>query len=96
MKYLWLAVPFLLVGCSSIKYVTMDHGHILTQDHKPVNIVGNPPMICHYANSTKTWSGYFMYLKDDGTIVLDNFGRGNIFLRENSICELKLDDSESE
>ena len=96
MKYLWLCVPLLLTGCTSIRYVTEDHGHLVTQDSKPVSIIGNPPMVCHYANSTKTWSGYFMYVKDDGTVVLDNFGRGNIELMDNPICELRLDANESE
>jgi hypothetical protein len=95
MRSLWLVAPLLLVGCSSIKYVTVDHGRIVTQDNKHVNIVGNPPMVCHYPNSTMTFSGYFIYQQDDGTIVLDDFGRGNIYLQSDPICELRLDTNES-
>lgn len=96
MKYLWFIITLLLTSCSSIKYVTIDHGQIVTQNNKAISIVGNPPMVCHYANSTKTWSGYFMYLKDDQTIVLDNFGKGNIEMADNPICELRLDSNESD
>lgn len=88
-------VSLLLTGCSNIRYVTMDHGQLITQDNRPVNIVGNPPMVCYYANSSKTFSGYFMYQDNDGLIVLDDFGHGSIYLRDNPICELRLDNNES-
>jgi|SRR5579872_1323938 len=83
-----------LVGCTSIRYVTLDHGQVVTENKKPVNIVGNPPMVCHYEDSPQTWSGYFIYAEPD-VIVLDDFGRGNIYLYDNPKCELRLDDSES-
>ena len=91
MKYLWLVIPLFFMGCSTIKFVTVEHGQIITQNHKPVNIVGNPPLTCHYENSTQVFSGYFEYQKEDGTIVLDNFGQGTIELMGNSICKLGLD-----
>lgn len=91
MKYLWLVVPLILSSCSSIRYVTVDHGQVISQDNRHLTIIGNPPMVCHYENSPQTFSGYFMYLKDDGTIVLDDFGRGNIELMDNPTCELRLD-----
>lgn len=93
MKYLWLILPLFMTGCSSIRYVTVDHGTLVTQDNRPVNIVGNPPMVCQ--TISKTYSGYFEYQDDDGTIVLDNFGRGTILLCDNPICELRLDTNES-
>lgn len=92
MKYLWLTFPLFFIGCSSIKFVTMDHGQIVTQDNKPVDIVGNPPLVCYYKNSSQTFSGYFMYQREDGTILLDNFGRGIIELSGNPICKLGLDE----
>ena len=95
MKYLWLAVPLLLSSCTSIRYVTTEHGHLITDRKEPVNIVGNPPMVCHYKGSASTYSGYFMYQKDDGTILLDDFGRGTIELPGNPICELREDTDES-
>jgi hypothetical protein len=88
MKKLLLLVPFLFIGCSSIRFVTIEHGRIVTQNNQPVNIVGNPPMICHYEDSQQTFEGYFMYQKDDETIVLDDFGRGTIQLMDNPICQL--------
>lgn len=92
MKYLWLVVPLLMTGCSSVRFVTVEHNRVVTQDHVPVNIVGNPPLACHYENSPQTFSGYFMY-EEDGMIVLDDFGRGTIYLQSNPTCELRLDTS---
>jgi hypothetical protein len=94
MKYLWLLAPLLVTGCSSVRYVTTDHGHIITQNNQRVNIVGNPPVICHTCGG-KIYSGYFEY-QDDGTIVLDDFGRGTILIRDCAVCELKLDTSNSD
>lgn len=91
MKRLLMLSSLLLFGCSSIRYVTVDHGHIIDQNHQQINIVGNPPMICHYAGRSEVYSGYFEYQDDDGTIVLDHFGKSTIFLKGSPICELKLD-----
>ena len=91
MKYLWLVVPLILTGCSSIRFVTVDKGQLVTQDNRPVSIIGNPPMVCSYDNSPQTFSGYFMYQKEDGTIVLDDFGRGTIQLMDGPVCRLGYD-----
>lgn len=90
MRYLWLVIPLALIGCSSVRFVTTDHGRLVTQDGTHVNIVGNPPMVCT-TSSGKVYSGYFEYQDDDGTIVLDDFGRGTFYLRDNPKCELRLD-----
>jgi hypothetical protein len=92
MKYLWLAVPLLLSSCTSIRYVTTDHGHLVTDAHERVNIIGNPPMDCHYDGSEEVFSGYFMYQEDNGTILLDAFGTGTIRLGGSPICELSHND----
>lgn len=91
MKYLWLLVPLSFIGCSSIKFVTMDHGRLVTQNNQPVNIIGNPPMVCNYIDSIETYSGYFIYQKEDWAIVLDNFGQGIIELQDDPICKLGYD-----
>ena len=88
MKYLWLLTPLLFIGCSSIKFVTVNHGQLVTQNNQPVDIVGSPPLRCHYDFSPQAFSGYFMYLKDGGIIVLDDFGRGTIQLMDGPICKL--------
>ena len=96
MKRLFLLSSLIgFIGCSSIRYVTVDHGHIITQNGQKVNIVGNPPMICYTIDNRK-YSGYFEYQDDDGTIVLDDFGRGTILIRTDVRCELRLDDSKGE
>lgn len=94
MRYILILMSVFLTGCSSVRYVTMDHGQLVTQSNQPVDIVGNPPMMCHYENSPKMWSGYFMYHEND-MIVLDDFGRGTIEMMDNPICELRLDSNES-
>jgi uncharacterized protein YcfL len=93
--YLFSVLALLsLVGCSSIQYVTVDHDEgFINQNNKHVTILGNPPMICHYENSPQTWSGYFIY-EENGVIVLDDFGKGNIYLYDSPKCELRLDSSE--
>lgn len=91
MKYFWFVIPLMLIGCSSVRFVTVSHGQLVTQDNRPVNIVGNPPMVCHYENSTQKFSGYFMYQKEDGTILLDDFGRGTIELLDSPVCTLGLE-----
>lgn len=89
MKYLLLSsVALLLSACSSIRFVTVEHGQLVTQNQQRVNIVGNPPMVCHYVGSVTTYSGYFMYQDDGGAILLDDFGRGTIRLLNNPICKL--------
>lgn len=90
MKYLWLLFPLSFVGCSSVKFVTVDYGRIVTKNNQFVNIVGNPPMVCHYRDSLRTYSGYYMY-KIDGAIVLDNFGRGIIQVLDSATCKLGLE-----
>jgi hypothetical protein len=92
MRYLWLAVPLLLSSCTSIRYVTVEKGHLVTDAHAPVNIIGNPPVDCSYPGSDEVFSGYFMYVEDNGTIVLDDYGRDVIRLRGNVICTLKHED----
>lgn len=95
MRYLWILPLVLVTGCSSIRYVTTDHGRLVTQDGKPVDMIGNPPLICH-TEKGKTYSGYFEYQDEDGTIVLDNFGRGITIIRDRALCELQLDTSVNE
>lgn len=90
MKYLWLLVPLSFIGCSSIRFVTVDHGQLVTQNKEPVNIVGNPPMVCSYSDSSEAYSGYFMYQEND-MVVLDNFGQETIYLAGNPICTLGYD-----
>ena len=96
MKYVWVVLPLFFVGCSSIKYVTVIHGQIYSQRHEPVNIVGNPPLICTDIQTQRKFSGYFIRQDDDGTVLLDNFGKGTFFLRGDLTCELKLDASVAE
>jgi hypothetical protein len=92
MKYFWLLVPLMLSSCTSIRYVTIEKGHIVTDAHAPVNIVGNPPMDCSYPGSNEVFSGYFMYQDDNGAIVLDNYGQNIIRLRGDAVCTLKHED----
>lgn len=92
MRYLWLAIPLLLSSCTSIRYVTVEDRHLVTDAHARVNIVGNPPMDCQYDGSDEVFSGFFMYQEDNGTILLDAFGKGVIRLSGSPICTLNRDD----
>ncbi len=86
MRYLWLLVPLLLSSCTSIQYVRTHDDLLFTQDKEPVNIVGNPLLACHLTGFNKVYTGYFMYQDDEGTIFLDDYGRGTIELQGDVIC----------
>lgn len=88
MRYLWLLVPLMLTSCTSIRYVTTDHGHLVTDKQERVQIIGNPPVECNLVGFNKVYSGYFMYQDDDGSIVLDDYGRGTIRLQGDVECRL--------
>lgn len=88
MKYLWILIPLVFTGCSSIKFVTTDHGHLVTDRNEPVKIIGNPPVACHLVGFNREYSGYFVYQDDDGSIFLDDYGRGMIQLQGDVVCRL--------
>ena len=86
MKYLILLAPLLLSSCTSIQYVRTDNNRLVTDKSKPVNIVGNPPVACNLVGFNKVYTGYFMYQDDDGSVVLDDYGRGTIRLQGDVVC----------
>lgn len=90
-KYLLLIAPLLLSSCTSIQYVRTHDDMLFTQDKEPVNIVGNPPVACHLYGFNKEYSGYFMYQDDDGTIFIDDYGRGTIQLQGDVVCRFLND-----
>ena len=87
MRYLWLLVPLLLSSCTSIQYVRTHDDLLFTQDNEPVNIVGNPLLACNLTGFNKVYTGYFMYQDDEGTIFLDDYGRGTIELQGDVTCK---------
>lgn len=88
MKYLLLLVPLMLSSCVSVQYVKTNNNRLLTQDNQPVNIVGNPPVACNLVGFNKVYTGYFMYQDYDGSVVLDDYGRGTIRLQDDVVCKL--------
>jgi hypothetical protein len=92
MRYMWPVVLLCLTGCTGIKYVTTDHGHLVTDQHKPVTIIGNPPLACHLAGFANVYTGYFMYQDALGGVFLDDYGRGTIELQGDVVCSF-LDDT---
>lgn len=88
MKYTLLIISLMLTGCTSIKFVTTEHGRLVTDKHEPVQILGNPPVACNLLGFNKVYTGYFMYQDDNGTIFLDDYGRGTIELQGEVICKL--------
>jgi hypothetical protein len=92
MRYLLLLIPLLFTGCSHIKFVTTERGHLVTDKREPVKILGNPPVACHLLGQDKVYTGFFMYQDDDGAIFIDDYGRNIIRLHGDVTCEL-LDDT---
>ena len=92
MKYFLAIISLLFSSCTSIRYVTVDKGHLVTDAHARVSIVGNPPMDCTYPDSEEVFSGFFMYKTDDGVIVLDAFGQGEWRLKGDVTCRFRHED----
>jgi hypothetical protein len=88
MLRLWLLVLLALTGCTSIRYVTTDHGRIVTDRREPVVIVGNPPVACNLVGFANVYTGYFMYQDNDGAIFLDDYKGGTIQLQGDVVCRL--------
>lgn len=88
MKYLLLLTPLMLTSCTNIQYVKTQDNLLVTQDNQHVNIVGNPPVACNLVGFNRVYTGYFIYQADDGIVVLDDYGRGNIELQGDVVCKL--------
>lgn len=87
MKYLWLAVPLLLTGCSSVRWVTVEKGQIVNDNRRPVNIVGNPVMTCFDSSNQLIAEGYFVRQQEDGSFLIDEFGKAYVTV-PNPNCRL--------
>ena len=74
-KFLFLLIPF-VAGCSSVRLVQTDHGRVVDQAYRPVDIVGNPRLTCFNKNNDLIADGFFVYQKDNGDFVIDEFGVG--------------------
>lgn len=75
MKKLLLIFPFIFIGCSSVRWVTTDHGQIINDNRKPVNIIGNPMMRCYNSKNQLVADGYFVRQEDDGSFLIDEYGK---------------------
>ena len=87
MKKLFFLFPFLFVACSSVRFVTTDHGQIVNQNNKPINIIGRPRITCSDLNGKIIADGYFVKQNDDGSFVIDEFGTGYVTVK-NPYCKL--------
>lgn len=92
MRYLSLLLPLMLIGCTNIQYVRTHDDLLFTQDNEPVNMVGNPLLACHLTGFNNVYTGYFMYQDDEGTIFLDDYGRGTIQLQGDVTCTFLNED----
>lgn len=80
-----------LVGCSSIRYVTLENGRIVTEHNKPVNIVGNPQICCFDSTGNVIAEGIFVYQRDDGAFLIDEYGKDYKIVK-NPYCRLGSND----
>jgi hypothetical protein len=90
MKKLLLIFPLFFVGCSEVRYVTVEHGQIINDDKRPVNIVGNPEMACYDSKNQLITKGYFVRQTEEGNFIIDEFGKRYVLV-ENPNCRLGRD-----
>ena len=88
----FIILPLLsLVGCSSIRWITTDHGQIITDRQQRVSIVGNLEMACYDVSGNVIAEGFFVKQTDDGAFVIDQYGTSYIVV-PNPFCRLGPND----
>lgn len=86
-KYLiLLPILFLFSGCASVRFVTVEKGCVVTQNHEAVSIIGNPRFTC-YKEGNLIADGYFVQYNSNGTILIDDFGYGYISV-DSASCQI--------
>jgi hypothetical protein len=74
MKYLLLSSCLLLTSCASIKFATIDHGQIVDEHDRTLNILGRPRMTCRDTTGQVVADGYFIEQTEDGAFIIDEYG----------------------
>lgn len=87
MKYLWLLVSLSFIGCSNIRWITVEKGRIVSENRNPVEILGNPVMSCFNWKNELISEGYFVQQTEDGSFLIDEYGK-DFTIIENPNCRL--------
>lgn len=90
MKKLLLLLPLMFIGCTSIRYVTTDHGTILDDQKRPLNIVGSPRMTCINSQDQIIADGFFVRVTEDGSFLIDEYGSKYVLVKD-PVCQLARD-----
>lgn len=77
----------LLTSCTFVRFATVDHGQIVDQSKRPLDIEGRPRMTCINSKKQVVADGYFVFQKDDGSFVIDEFGKRYVTVK-NPVCLL--------
>ena len=76
----------MLTSCGSIRFVTVEHGRILTENKQSLQIIGNPVITCYNRQNELIATGYFVKQKED-SFIIDEYGKDYVEVK-NSICKL--------
>ena len=77
----------LVTGCASVRFATVDHGRIVDEKNRTLNILGRPRMTCRGNVGQVIADGYFVQQTEDGSFIIDEFGKQYVKV-VNPKCEL--------
>lgn len=86
-----ILLSLLFTGCASVRWVTTDHGQVVDEQNRKLNIVGNPRITCYNERNEIVADGYFVYQKDDKSFLIDEFGKQYVTVK-NPKCRLGSND----
>lgn len=82
-----ILLSFLFTGCASVRFVTVNHGQVVDDHNRKLNIVGNPRITCYNDKNEIVADGYFVYENDDKSFLVDEFGKQYVTVK-NPKCRL--------
>jgi hypothetical protein len=91
-KIIYFISFLFFIGCSSIKFITIEHGKIVTNTGQPINLVGNPRLTCYSNKGEIIADGYFVRQDVNNAFIIDEFGKTYVTI-SNPVCRLGRNES---
>lgn len=85
MKKLLPLLLLMLTGCATVNNKIVDwkdnNNQVFFEDGRSAHILGNPQVTCYtYPNHLLWAKGYFMYIDESNSMVVDEFGKDTVWL----------------
>lgn len=64
----------LFTGCASIRFATVNHGQIVDEKNRTLNILGRPRMTCRDTVGQVVADGLFIGQTVDGSFLINEYG----------------------